>query len=317
MQLLTFLVFGRRGPNALVQCSALVGLLLVSASVLAREGLFVYQTPAYQGKPIPSQVVGENQMISGHIHAGFWTDGQGDFAMLQMNKDTRTLDNLRLGCGAAGTNGPIIWSANGAVADANQTFRIISADLSPHEANEVCPLDINNVMSLNSASSRRLLYVEFERDGVPHRGQLWSQKIRLTNRRFNSSANLSDQQLVGDAPLAPEFRRAYSTLRFEEYTGDLDVVRYGSAPTQARLELRCGLPGTDGPVIALLEPGVGLLSNADLTPTEGDPACGLTINNIASLLEALLRGRLYAQAYYENAEVATTRGQYLSPYPSF
>jgi len=99
-------------------------------------------------------------------------------------------------------------------------------------------------------------------------------------------------------------------LRFDEGLTQvefrLDVFK-GTGVTQAHLH--CARAGINGPIFVFLFPftpaGVnvngtlarGTFTNADIIPTSGNAACGTTVNNIASLLEAIREGRVYANVH--------------------
>lgn len=273
----------------------------------------LYQLPAFQAKPIPSQVPGVNEPHEGHLHVALWANGQAEIATLEFDVDPRQLQNLTLRCAPAGQEGAVVWDAAGREPgfQGRRKFSITSGELVPHVPDEVCPATINNLMSLHSAGARRLLYVEFERDGRTHRGQLWTRASNLQAESFTSWANLSDQQIIQSRPQEPQWQRQYVSLQFEEFTGDLDEVRYGG-PKYGTVSLHCGLPGVEGPLLTNLASRERILRNENITPTSGDGACGVVINNIASLLEALLRGRIYAQLVSENGQ-SIIRGQFLTP----
>ena len=78
----------------------------------------------------------------------------------------------------------------------------------------------------------------------------------------------------------------------------LDTMRWAAhyrAYWGLDMTLRCGPAGVDGEIVAYLDPpgGRGQLSSADIVPIDGQGACGMAVNNVASLLEALLRGHIY------------------------
>jgi CHRD domain len=102
------------------------------------------------------------------------------------------------------------------------------------------------------------------------------------------------------------------------------VVRGGVGITAAHLH--CALPGVNGAIVVPLfnnpagqdvdgELDLGdqaIVENADITPPpEGDTACGVTLNNIASLAFAILTGRVYANVHSIANPDGVVRGQLL------
>lgn len=97
----------------------------------------------------------------------------------------------------------------------------------------------------------------------------------------------------------------------------LDVFR-GTKVTQAHLH--CAPAGVNGPIVVFLFPfnasGVnvngtlsrGTFTNANIIPTSGSP-CGQDLNNIASLLDAIQRGRVYANVHTVVNPPGEVRGQ--------
>lgn len=111
------------------------------------------------------------------------------------------------------------------------------------------------------------------------------------------------------------------TLQFDDGLTKVDFrlkVAQGTGVTQAHLH--CAPAGFNGPVVVFLfgfnAAGVnvngtlsnGTFTNANLIPTSGDP-CGVTINNIASLLSAIKEGRVYANVHTIANPPGEARGQ--------
>jgi hypothetical protein len=112
------------------------------------------------------------------------------------------------------------------------------------------------------------------------------------------------------------FDRALSEVRF-----DLRVRR-GVGVIQAHIH--CAPAGINGPVVVFLfgpaSPSVdvdgrlsrGVATNDDIIPQDPpSAACGVTINNVASLLEALRQGRLYVNVHTDANPAGEVRGQLL------
>ena len=79
------------------------------------------------------------------------------------------------------------------------------------------------------------------------------------------------------------------------------------------VSLRCAPAGEDGPAIASLVLARGVLSNADLSAVPFGTSCGMPINTTASVLEALLRGHLYAVVEPIEPAGLALRGQFRLP----
>jgi hypothetical protein len=107
------------------------------------------------------------------------------------------------------------------------------------------------------------------------------------------------------------------------FDGGLTKARYvlrvfdGLAITQAHLH--CARAGENGSVVAFLfgpEPGGidvdGLLERGTLTNDDIIPGCDPIINNIASLLAAVLEGRIYVNVHSEVNPAGEVRGQILT-----
>ena len=135
------------------------------------------------------------------------------------------------------------------------------------------------------------------------------------NRNFIFRASASGSQEVSPpAPLNGVETETTGTIRldFNRALSKMDFVlrvRNGVAITQAHLH--CGRAGENGPVVAFLfgfvDGGVdvdgrlssGILTNADITDIGADciPTIGRPINNIASLLSAVLDGLVYMNVH--------------------
>jgi hypothetical protein len=146
--------------------------------------------------------------------------------------------------------------------------------------------------------------------------------------RFRFRTSLSGAQEVTDPPggvttdtggsVRVAFNRQLSraTIRV--------VVRRGVGITAAHLH--CALPGVNGAIVVPLfdnpagqdvdgELNLGdqaIVENADITPPpEGDTACGVPLNNIASLAFAMATGRIYANVHSTANPEGVARGQLL------
>jgi hypothetical protein len=103
------------------------------------------------------------------------------------------------------------------------------------------------------------------------------------------------------------------------------VVRRGVGITAAHLH--CAIPGVNGAIVVPLfsnpagqdvdgELDLGdkaIVENADITPPSGadEAACGVPLNNIASLAFAILSGRVYANVHSLANPAGVARGQLL------
>jgi hypothetical protein len=103
------------------------------------------------------------------------------------------------------------------------------------------------------------------------------------------------------------------------------VVRNGTGITQAHFH--CSPAGVNGPVVAFLfgpaaPPGIDVvegaaeveLDNSDIIPPENPEdieACGVPLNNIASLAFAMLAGKIYANVHSTAFPAGVIRGQLL------
>lgn len=223
------------------------------------------------------------------------------------------IDSLSLHCGVAGSEGPVVWSGDLPVVRPEAVLAHISgSEIQPVDPSPVCDMTIRDMDSLQAAARKRLLYVEYTRDGILKRGQLFPQSTWIHKvEGFLSESNYSTSGSV-------------TGLWFP----DMDTVRWAAHYRHhfgLDMTLRCGPPAVAGEIVAYLDPpgGRGQLSSADITPVDALGACGMAVNNIASLFEALLRGNIYL-AYSPRCDgqtspcgydVVTTRAQF-PPYNS-
>lgn len=112
------------------------------------------------------------------------------------------------------------------------------------------------------------------------------------------------------------------TLQFDEgltqATFNLDVA--GTNPVVAA-HLHCGRAGENGPIVVTLfgpDPnGVppaaplaqGTITNASVVSPAGDPACGVPLNNIASVFAAIREGWIYTNVHSIVNPEGEVRGQ--------
>lgn len=198
------------------------------------------------------------------------------------------IGHATLHCGAAGSEGPLVWSADLNVERPSGVLtRVRQSEIQPVDQSSGCDVTINDMESLQAAARKRLIYIEYVRDGVRKRGQLFPESVGVQkiDGFVSESSYATADTLTG--------------LWFSErHTRSLDRVRWAAhyrAHWGLDMTLRCGPAGVEGEIVAYLDPpgGRGQLSSDDIVPVDGQGACGMAVNNVASLLEALLRGHLY------------------------
>jgi hypothetical protein len=139
-------------------------------------------------------------------------------------------------------------------------------------------------------------------------GTMLGLAVRAPAAPLNFRVTLTEAQEV---PSPDSIARGTATFRFDPGLGvmhyDLRVTN-GVAVTQAHLH--CANSGINGPVVVFLfgpaNPGqnvngllaTGNIGNSDLIATSGDP-CNTTINNVASLYQAILDGHVYVNVHTE------------------
>lgn len=158
-----------------------------------------------------------------------------------------------------------------------------------------------------------------------------------TAQTFQFRAGLSgDQEVSGPSPVAPQGvdtdttgRARFSVDRAFTRMSFIVEVFDGVAITQAHLH--CAPAGANGSIAVFLfdvapipGPGgiaidgilaQGTLTNADIEPGidfASNEACGVPINNIASLVAAMLAGRIYVNVHSEEEPSGVVRGQVAS-----
>ncbi len=118
---------------------------------------------------------------------------------------------------------------------------------------------------------------------------------------------------TGQGVLALKFDEGLTQAAF-----NLDVT--GTNPVVAA-HLHCGRAGENGPIVVTLfgpnPNGVppagtlaqGTITNANIVNPAGDPACGVPLNNIASLFAAIHQGWIYANVHSTVNADGEIRGQ--------
>jgi hypothetical protein len=132
-------------------------------------------------------------------------------------------------------------------------------------------------------------------------------------------ANLSGDQEV------PTVDTTTTGTVFVSFDRDLDAarvdlrVRSGNGITQAHFH--CAKAGVNGAVIVFLfgpvDPGISVngqlatttVRNEDIMPVDDEDVCGSPVNNVASLYQAILEGRIYANVHSEENPAGVVRGQ--------
>lgn len=300
--------------------SLLLLLFLLSAAnpAEAARARVMHEDHVWHAKPTASQVPGSASFHSGsHDPFGLWFNTQLSQATFQTPMG---IDSVRLHCGLAGQNGPLLWTTGSSpidVEDGRNLHRIGTVDLGVQAPTGPCPVRISDVASLKQAAKHRLLYVEYERNGELVRGQFWPKK--LAARDWWLINYVSADQVPGavDDSLAERIDAAYILLR--EHTRNMDALYLGysnKSPEDIYYGdgiLRCGPPGTDGELIARGSEFYLYMTNAHLYPTDGTGTCGMVITTVASVVEALLRGWIYIELTEPGSDRPLRRGQFASP----
>ena len=215
-------------------------------------------------------------------------------------------------------------------------FKIESGDLIANAPNEECSMTVNNVASLKSAIERRLVYVEILAQGRKHRTQLWPRSKYQDGQGGSQGLYYESHVVVSSDQVVDSATEAYPgkiTVEFLIKDNGKTSGLFGyyiakrkigwnseSAVNIVDVALHCAPAGENGPRLAQLEFGYvaepswepfNYLSNKDIIPSSGSLSCGLDINDIASLWEALFYGRIYVEL--EREDGAIWRGQLSRP----
>ncbi|VAW59035.1 hypothetical protein MNBD_GAMMA08-799 [hydrothermal vent metagenome] len=127
--------------------------------------------------------------------------------------------------------------------------------------------------------------------------------------RFAFAADLSSAQagVISDAT-------GDVTLDFAD---DLSSATYtlnvANSGTITAAHFHCAAAGVNGPPAVTIQVGTTTITNADIRPVVGNAVCGVTINNIASLLNATLQGVIYANIHTDLFPAGELRGQIFAP----
>ena len=265
-----------------------------------------------------AQVPGAGGADGSRVAAAVWFNTPADEASFQLtDQGLAGAVRISIRCGLAGVAGPVVWTSSDIGRWVGTTSELLGRDLLSTAASAACPVAIRNVVSLKAAAQARLLYFEVERAGSTLRGQFWP----------NSTASASAAQGLCRTPEHPTSKssgacasralaaRADRCVVLGEPRRSSGVMRY-EVPRRDRFRavtIHCAPAGVDGPAVATLPIEHGALSNSDLLPLPAGTACGMPITTTASLLEALLRGHLYAVVEPIEPAGLTLRGQFRAP----
>ena len=119
--------------------------------------------------------------------------------------------------------------------------------------------------------------------------------------RFEFKADLSLAQITSPVIGTQTAQTGDITITYANDLSSLEytynVANVDPADPITASHLHCAPAGENAPPVAAIEVGTFTLTNDNILPTSGDPVCGTTINNIASLLKAMLEGRIYANSH--------------------
>lgn len=144
-------------------------------------------------------------------------------------------------------------------------------------------------------------------------------------QRFRATLSGAQEVVVNDGTFVPGGvdtpATGRLTVRFDaELTSAFVNLRIDNlVGTFAAAHLHCGRPGQNGPVaFGLISPGMlefdgnrirGVLTNADFSGSDCEPAIGRPVNNIAALAFAMREGLIYINVHSSVFPPGEIRGQ--------
>ena len=297
-----------------------IRLILCAFALIAFEA--VAEINVWQGHALPNHIPGSDAhpvwyaQSQSQILTTLWFNDSSDRATFKMRNAGRPLDAMpSIYCAVAGQEGPLLWQAPpidqihpgipGGVYDLE--WSISAEELFASEGNAQCGATVNNIASLKAAAEQRLLYVEVGRDSERYRTQLWPDIDKGAGGYlvYEDRVVTSTRQVIGRPAGVSESKKS---MDFLIYDYGRTVGLFGYHIWRQNIEglkitdvtLHCAPAGETGPKVADLEFGfladayyANWLHNEKITPTSPASPCGMEINNIASLTEALFRGNLY------------------------
>jgi hypothetical protein len=310
---------GFRFPGKIFVSASNSGLeaTLTRVTYQGADSEFPASPAVWRAKPTPEQVPASASVHRGSkLNASLWFDDGQKIATLSLTDRYSEASPPRLYCALAGQQGELIWQAVSIPPGAEKRWKISREDLLLATG---CDSNINTIAGLRGTAAKRLVYVEFERGGVTHRGQLWPKDLMADRVHVASAVATESQVVVSDVNRGSS--RINARIRLNERDEVLSGIEYfidgSNAPeTLTSAALHCAPAGVEGPVIADLQAASRStrwirLTTTRLQPTGESNACGLEINTVASVVEAYLQGNLYFRLEASDGQV--WRGQIPRP----
>ena len=260
------------------------------------------------------------------VFVTMWFDAYEEEIRVSYTADDRFFDSLIaspiLACAPAGSNGPQVvdsFAGRADTADIAATLAPLWPKVAPQTPfdfikSSACGLGINNVASVAAAARARRMYVVFPTEAGDFRGQLWPEELisqgSWGRSGFLAEAKMSGQQVVPGYTESTQRLTVNLSLREGLTTAWYTVPNFGTLAEALSVGLHCAPAGENGPLVATLLTSSGPLTDDDIMPVVDDEVCGVSINNLSSLLEAILQGRLYAVLYTASSPYGEIRGQF-------